>query len=635
MVAPHAIRRILAAARAALLALLTTGPMWVQAAVPSKELGELSLEQLSNIVVTSVSRHEEKLADAPAAIFVITAEDIRSSGARSLPEALRLAPNLQVARADTNQYAISARGFNNVLANKMLVLIDGRTIYTPLFSGVFWEAQDTLLEDIDRIEVISGPGTTLWGANAVNGVINVITRNSKDTVGTLVSAGGGNREYGGGARYGAVLPNGGTYRAYGTYFDRYHSQQANGTPIRDGSKHGQAGFRADWVNGEDAYTFQGDAYQADIDQAPEARTISGLDVLGRWTRQFADGGNVVLQAYFDRTERNHPGQFGENLNTFDVEFQHLLAPISNHVVLWGAGARYAQDMVTNSPLLAFLPASRDLNWAHVFGQDEIALASSVALIIGAKLESNVYTGTNFLPNVRLAWHPVDDGLLWAAISRAARAPSRIDRDYFQPGKPPYLIAGGPDFQSEIATVYELGYRAQPTPDLSFTINGYHYDYDRLRSLLPTPGGLVWSNDIAGTTTGLEAWGAYRISAAWRVYGGVTTLRKNLHVKAGAVDVGGLAALGNDPSTTWMLRSTLDIAPAWELDAMVRRVAALPSPAVPAYTAVDVRLGWQATPTIALSLTGGNVFDPGHTEWGVAGSRAEFQRSYFLNVVWKI
>jgi len=290
------------------------------------DIADLDLEQLTRIKVTTASRREERVIEAPASIFVISAEDIRRSGATSLPEALRLAPNLTVARADNNQYAISARGFNNVLANKLLVLLDGRTLYTPLFSGVFWEAQDFAMDDIDRIEVISGPGATLWGANAVNGVINIITLPASRTQGTLVRAVAGTDERGALVRYGGALPNGGSFRVYGKYWDRDNQELQGGGDIRDASKRATGGFRADWEGGIDQWTLQGDGYWGDIDQVPAARKISGANLLGRYTRRLGGDSSLLVQAYYDRTDREHPMQFKEALDIVDIEVQHSLKP---------------------------------------------------------------------------------------------------------------------------------------------------------------------------------------------------------------------------------------------------------------------------------------------------------------------
>ncbi|RYF39073.1 MAG: TonB-dependent receptor, partial [Comamonadaceae bacterium] len=298
-------------------------------------LADLSLEQLSSIEVTSVSKRVQRLSEVPGSVYVIRHEDIRRSGATSLPEVLRLAPNLQVARADANQYAITARGFNSTLANKMLVLIDGRTVYSPLFSGVFWEAQGVMLEDVERIEVLSGSGGTLYGSNAVNGVINIITRSAAETKGAVASAAAGNQDRVFSARYGAGAGDGGTaWRVYGRRSFRDNSELASGAAVRDGSDKSQAGFRADYGDGRQQLTLQGDAYVSDIDQAPSARRISGLNLLARYSRDLGGGSRAQLQGYFDRTERDQPGAIQEALNTFDVEFQHLSQPWATHELLW-------------------------------------------------------------------------------------------------------------------------------------------------------------------------------------------------------------------------------------------------------------------------------------------------------------
>ncbi len=393
-------------AAAALEAHLACAAPTQLAAVPQlKDLVELSFEQLSTLTVSSVARREQRLSDAPAAVFVITNEDIRRSGATSLPEALRLAPNLQVARDDANQYAITARGFNNVLANKLLVMVDGRTVYSPLFSGVFWDAQQVMLEDVERIEVISGPGATLWGANAVNGVINVITRRAADTQGGLVAAGAGNREAATSLRWGGRFGNDGHYRVYGTWLDRDNTELANGTSVRDASKAGQLGFRADWGTSSSSFTLQGDAYRTDVEQLPGgSRDLAGGNVLARWSRMLQDESSLRLQAYYDRVERNQPGAIRERLDTWDLDAQYGFGFGARQRMLLGGGYRYMHDEITNlGPALAFRPASDNLHRAHVFAQDEIALTEALDLTLGLKLEHNNFPGWEPMPTARLAW----------------------------------------------------------------------------------------------------------------------------------------------------------------------------------------------------------------------------------------
>lgn len=599
-------------------------------------LADLSLEELGNIEVTSVSRRAERLADAPASIYVITGEDIRRAGVNSLPEALRLAPNLLVARTNANSYAVSARGFNNAVGNKLLVLIDGRTIYTPLFSGVFWDAQEVMLEDVERIEVISGPGATLWGANAVNGVINVITRAARDTEGGLLTAGAGNREYGGAFRYGGKFGADGHYRVYGRGFEQQNTERANGTSVADGWNKGQAGFRADWGGTSRNFTLQGDAYSGDLEQvAPGKTKIEGINLLGRWNQQLASGSDLRVQAYYDRVVRDQPGSFREELDTLDFELQYAVKPARKQRLLWGAGYRHASDRVQNSSALAFLPAHRNLSWANLFVQDEIALGDGWDLTVGAKVERNVYTGAEFLPSARLSWKPSANQLVWGALSRAVRAPSRLDRDFFVPGAPPFQIAGGPSFQSEISKVMEIGYRAEPMSALSYSITAFHHIHDHLRSLELRPGGsIVFDNQIEGTTNGIETWGTYQATRAWRLSGGLMMLKQHLRLKPGSTDIGGVNALENDPNHQWMLRSTVDITPRHEFDVMVRRVGGLPNPAVPSYTAVDARLGWRPSREFEMSLTLQNLFDSEHVEFGAAPGRSGFVRGLFLKLLWR-
>jgi iron complex outermembrane receptor protein len=607
------------------------------------DLADLSLEQLANIEVTSVSRRGERLSDAAASIYVITNDDIRRSGVTSLPEALRLAPNLQVARVSASSYAISARGFNNSIGNKLLVLIDGRTVYTPLFSGVFWDSQDVVLEDVDRIEVISGPGGTLWGANAVNGVINIITRPAQATQGTLVAAGGGNLEAGGSVRHGGKFGADGHYRVYGRYFDRDNTERANGTAVSDGWHKGQAGFRADWGGGNRNFTVQGDAYSGKLETLPSRTTLDGVNLLGRWSQRLAGGSDLRLQTYFDHSERDVPSSFREVLDIFDVEFQHGIPFGASQRVLWGGGYRYARDRVDNTPGFAFLPAHRNLDWANLFVQDDIKISNTVELTAGIKFESNDYTGWETLPSVRLAWKPYAEQLLWTAISRAVRAPARLDRDLFLPANPPFILGGGPEFRSEIANVFEIGNRGRPSSAMSYSITAFYQDYDRLRSVEPAPGGTcvsvtpgnncVLGNLIEGTSQGIEAWGSYQVMPAWRLSAGVLLLDVDLKTKPGSTDANP-AALGNDPDHQWLLRSAHNLTDRLELDFILRSVGELPNPDVPSYAAVDVWLGWRPMRNLELSLTLQNLFDDSHPEFGTPATRSVFERGAFLKLVWR-
>jgi iron complex outermembrane receptor protein len=612
------------------------------------ELADLSLEELGNIEITSVSKRAERLSDAAASVFVITTEDIRRSGATSLPEALRIAPNLQVAQVSASGYAITARGFNNSSANKLLVLIDGRPVYTPLFSGVFWDVQDVMLEDVERIEVISGPGGTLWGANAVNGVINVISRSAKNTQGTLVAAGVGNREADAAVRHGGTIGADGNYRVYGKYFDRDHTSTANGNAKSDAWHKGQVGFRADWDRPGDQFMVQGNAYHgregqplpgsisiSGVNLPLDTISLSGVNLVTRWQHLLEGGSNVTLQGYFDRTERTVPPTFAETLDIVDLQFQHSLQPIGIHAAAWGAEYRYGMDRVTNSSFFAFLPANVNQKWASIFAQDEMTLRKDLRLIVGARLEHNDYTGNEFLPNARLAWKFAPDHLLWTAASRTVRAPSRLDRDAFVPGNPPFLLNGGSNVRSEVAKVYELGYRGQVTSKFSYSVTAFHADYDHLRTqeIAPSRTFLIFSSEMEGKSNGVEMWGTYQALRMWRLSGGLSALRERLQLKPGSNDATAVSAQqGRDPALTWMLRSSLDISAQSEFDLTLRRVSALSNPAVPDYMAVDARFGWKPRRDLELSVTGQNLFGSGHGEFTDVATRTQLQRSVFFKAL---
>ena len=604
--------------------------------IAATDLADLSLEQLGNVVVTSVSRRPQSVTSAPASVYVISHEDIRRSGVTSLPEALRLAPNLHVARADTNQYGITARGSNSTLANKMLVMIDGRTVYSPIFSGVFWEAVDVLLEDVDRIEVISGPGSTLWGINAVNGVINVITRRAQDTRGVVAEAGAGNTERGAHVRYGTGIGTSGALRAYAKVSERDPGELVNGQPIRSEVDRAQIGFRYDAVSSSGGFTLQGDAYRARIDQVPAARDIAGANLLSRWSTPLSENTDLTVQAYLDHTYRFHPGQFEQRLDTIDGTVQLEMQPLPDHRLILGAGYRYARDRTeTPGVALTFIPGDKSLAWGHLFVQDEMELPANLRLIVGAKVESNVYTGAEFLPNVRVAWQLSEHRLLWGAVTRTVRAPARIDRDLYQPARPPhFLLNGGPDFESEVADVVELGYREQFSDTFYVSTTLFRNDFDRLRSIEPRPGGARIENQLEGLVYGIETWAEWRVLPQWRLSAGAVRQRVHFEREPGSADVAGLASLSFDPAGWWSLRSNLDIARNIEFDAMFRRVGHFLRSAVPGYSAFDARIGWRPIPALELSLTVQNLFDPAHAEWGPVANPAQFPRSAFFRAIWR-
>jgi iron complex outermembrane receptor protein len=617
------------------------------------DFADMTLEELGNIRVISVSKRPETLADAAGSVFVITAEDIRRSGAQSLAEVLRLAPNLHVARAHASGYAISARGLNGSTTsapNKLLVMIDGRSVYSPLFSGVFWDVQDVPLEDVERIEVISGPGGTLWGINAVNGVINVITRSAEDTRGAVMTAHAGNFATGASFRYGADAA-GVNYRVYGKYSEYDHLLEADGSAVDDAWHRSQIGFRADWERSRDQWMVQGNAYRGRFGQPePGAIAVSGVDLeLGtieasgvnltaRWEHPLDDGASLSIQAWYDRTERTIPPTLDDTNDLIDLQIQHSLAPIGRHGLTWGANYRYGRDRSANtSSIFAFLPAHVNQTWSSLFAQDEIALRNDLRLTLGGRIERNPYTGTEFLPNVRLAWKLAPDHLLWTAVSRAVRGPSRLDVDSHIPGSPPFLLDGGPEVRSEVANVAELGYRGRPTDDLSFSVTAFHSDFDHLRTTEIAPSGtfLIFGNEMEGTSTGIEMWGAWQALPRWRLSAGYTATRDRMHLKPGSTDSTATSAAGRTPSNTWQLRSALTVAEDGDLDVAVRHVGALSSPDVPAYTAVDLRFGWRLQPALELSLAAHNLLDADHGEAGPIDTRSRIPRTVLLEVRWQL
>jgi len=598
-------------------------------------LADLSLEELGDVRVTSVSRQPERVADAPASIYVITREDIRRTGVTSIPEALRLAPNLEIARSDPVQYAISARGFNNAVGNKLLVLIDGRTVYTPLFSGVFWDQQDVLLTDVDRIEVISGPGATLWGANAVNGVINIITRSAAETQGLFASGGAGDLERNVAVRYGGELGTKGHFRVYAKGANLANTETATGAAVRNEWDRTQVGFRADWDTGRDRLTLQADTYQGESEDrgtvvgfAFGSIKVGGGNVLGRWTRQLESGGEFQVQSYYDHATRDDLLFFRPKADTFDVEATHSTTH-GKHSLLWGGGYRRTSDDIETTFATTFIPRARDLHWENVFLQDRIRLNTRIEATFGLKLENNDYTGTESLPSARFAWKLSERRLLWAGVSRAVRAPSRYDRDVFFPGTPPYLVIGGPNFLSEVADVLDVGYRAEPTDRLSYSVTIFQNDWDRLRSGTSLPVQL--ENKIEGPARGVEAWATWRLTRTWRLSGGFNTLDKNLRLKLGSTDPVGVnnETLANDADYQLVTRATADLRHNIVLDLRARHVDALPNPAVPAYTAVDATVTWQMRRRLSLVLAVQNLFDAAHAEYGPALSRGEIARGAYL------
>ena len=616
----------------------------VDYAAPSlSDLGQMSIEELTTLPVTSVAKRAQPVGQAPAAIYVITHDDIERSGATSIPEMLRLAPNLQVAQSSASHYVITARGFSGANAaqnfsNKLLVLIDGRTVYTPLYSGVYWDMQDVLPADIERIEVISGPGATLWGANAVNGVINIITRRTADTQGGQVEIGGGNLEQSASLQYGGGLSSTATWRAYAkTTFARDTVTAAN-TNGGDHWTKPQAGFRLDWSPSKvDSLTVQGDIYDgAETQAGANDELISGRNVLGRWSHAFTGAGDLQVQAYWDRTGRETQAAGGGRfqLDTYDIDLQHSFSLGGRNDVVWGGGVRSSRYRIDGTPTLLFIPASRTLNLANGFVQDTFAVTPSTHLVMGVKLEDDPYTGLAVLPNVRLSQTLGDGAMVWGAISRAVRSPTPFDRDVVEKVGSVVFLTGRANFKPESLTAYELGARAQPASRLSVSISGFFNDYDDLKTIETTPVSflpLLWGNGMHGDTWGVEAWGDYQAAPWWRLSAGFNLLYERLSFRPGASGILGVSQAGDDPPHQAFLRSSVNLGRrvTWEAD--LRYVGALPNPAVPAYGELNTSLGWAINDRVKLTVSGLNLLHDRHQELPAPANAVP--RSFFASLRW--
>lgn len=603
---------------------------------PAPALEDYSLEQLADIVVTSVSRQQERLSSAPASVYVIGSAEIARSGATTVPEALRLAPNLQVAFTGAKEYAISARGFSSQLANKLLVLVDGRSVYSPLFSGVYWEALDVVLADVERIEVISGPGGTIWGTNAVNGVINIITRSAADTQGGLAQVHAGSRYAGAVLRHGRRLANGAFVRVYGKRDETGAAPDDGPGGEGGGAGRRQAGFRLDWDGADQSLSVSGDLHAGALRAAREPRTdFSGANLVARYDTRLGGDTALRLQAWVDQQRREQPGAGQYKLDTVDLEAQLATRLGERHALTWGGGMRQARDRFDNGPILQFAPTHRTLRSANLFAQDEFSLTPALRATAGVRLEHNAYTGTELLPSLRLAWDLAPAAMLWAAASRTVRAPARIDRDLrlVDPGSngQRYLVAGGPDMQSEVARVLELGYRAQPASAVSYAVTLFYSDVDRLRTLEPQAGGAVFRNLGHGRARGVEAWGSWQPLRGWRLFAGAVLQDIDTGAAPSSQDASARTGLAtNDPRSYWQLRSSHDLGARVSADLLLRRVARLPQPAVPGYHELDLRLAWQARPGVELALAGRNLLHARHPEFGAAGLRQLAERHLFAS-----
>lgn len=649
------------------------------------ELTQLSLEDLLKIEVTSVSRKSQRLTDTAAAAFVLTAEDIQRAGVTSLPEALRMVPGLDVARLGSSRWAVSARGFNGRFAQKLLVLIDGRSVYSPLFSGVFWEAEDVMLEDLDRIEVIRGPGAALWGANAVNGVINIITKKARQTQGGLVAAQAGNVDRGILAlRQGGRAGEAGAFRVWAKLLDRAEfsaSDRSDSEGGEDASRSARAGFRVDaegvaggrlTVVGNASRSTSGEVLYGSSLVPPYAvpmrggQTNRGVNLLGRYEWTMAGGSQTTVQSYIDHTDLDQQVA-GEHRTTFDVDFQNRVVSLPGHDLIWGAGYRISRDRLESaSGFLALTPRERTFTLSSAFVHDEIDLVPERwRVVLGSKVERNTYTGVELQPNLRLLYTPSATDTLWAAVSRAARTPSRAERDADvllstrapgsaeNPGPLPVRerAVHNEQLDAEKLTALELGYRGQVGSGLSIDLATFHNVYRDLRagrSLGATPVltgpvpyvdyAILTSNTLRATSNGFELAVDGHPAAWWRLQAAYTWFRMRGE-RNGDPANDGLARLleGSVPRHQLSLRSSMNLGTSQQFDAWLRHVDRLPALGVDAYTELDLRYAYKVTRQFELSLVGQNLLAARHAEFVpdlVPGKRLDVGRAGYLRARWQ-
>ncbi len=638
------------------------------------DLTELSLEALMDIDVTLAGRKQEKQSKTAAAVFVITCEDIRRSGVTNIPEALRMAPGLHVAKIESGKWAITVRGFNGRFANKLLVMIDGRPVYSHLFSGVFWEAQDTLIEDIDRIEIIRGPGASLWGANAVNGIINIITKHSEDTQDNLVMFGYGTEERDfAGVRHGGKLGENATYRIYTKYFNRDESVDTNGDNFFDDWDMVRGGFRIDWKPSlADTIKVHGDIFNGKTGERsviPSASSpyseiyshnnlLAGGNILGRWERFLSTTSDIALQVHYDNIKKEDQGNKWI-CDTVGIDFQHRFVLGERQEVIWGLGYLFYHDDLVSTYALSFEPESENKHIFSLFIQDDITFFQEMArLTIGTKLEHNDYTDFEIQPNARLLLMPHEDHTFWAAVSRAVRTPARSDEDLqvtiqtipSETYNTTFTLSGN-NVKSEELIAMEFGYRLQATKRLNFDSTIFYNIYDNLSyssSGAPTfdmssqPPQLfipIYVDDtMKGKTYGAEFAINWHPLSWWRFMPAYTYLKMDLQLKGEEVQ-GANANNDDDPPLHIVsVRSSMEMPKNLEFDVWFRYVDEVLSGNVDGYFTTDVRLGWNPNKYLNLSIVGQNLIESRHPEFieqsSFASDSTEVQRSVYGKVTCK-
>lgn len=639
---------------------------------------ELSLDELMNIQVTSVSKKSEKASQAAAAVFVITREDIKRSGVRSIPEALRMAPGIDVTRIDSNKWAISARGFIGRFANKLLVLFDGRSVYTPFFSGVYWDIQDTLLEDVERIEVIRGSGAAIWGANAVNGVINIITRKASDTQGVYLNAGGGSKErVFGGARYGGKVGEDVYYRVYGKYFERENNDDVNLNPVNDDWRMGRGGFRVDWnATKDDQLGVQGNFYEGKTGGTsiiPNLKTatnrivnsdtnLAGGNLLMRWNKQIEDNEHLQFQAYYDYTERDSVWIRHEH-NILDLDFNHHFLFNEDQEIIWGAGYRFISDDAEGSDALITQRSQLDVHLFSLFIQDEITLVKDrFKVIFGSKFEHNDFSGFEIQPNARFLWTPHQQHTVWGSISRAVRTPARNERWFqvnsaFSPGPKPIQTTIFADIgrHAEELIAYELGYRVKPWSNFSADLALFYNDYDDLRSLQPRDELIDMGNflrlpvdavtNMDGESYGVELDLVWQVVDNWRLSGNYSYQKQQFHVLNGSrfSESEEFHTLNHKFS----IRSSLDILSnvswdvwfklAWTDDRKERAIKEPFAKDINDLLTLDTRLAWRPVKQVELSVVGQNLINNHQLEYFsefIINRPSQTERSVYGQIEWR-
>lgn len=643
-----------------------------QTAVADAPLRNLSLEQLGDVEITTASKTPQEVWNTPAAIYVITNDDIRRSGATSIPDVLRLAPGLQVERANSDQWVVGIRGFGSQFSRSVLVLIDGRSVYTPTSGGVIWADQDVMLEDIDRIEIIRGPGGTIWGPNAVNGIINIITKTAQDTQGALATGATGNVDRAiGAARYGGQIQKTLHYRIYSKGFNRGDEFHPDHDPFDDWWN-AQGGFRIDWERKEgDHYTLQGDLYEGNQGErtgiaflsplsqqnVDEVARASGGNVLARWDHDLSSTSGFQLQAYFDRTNRQDI-QYGETRNTIDLDFTHHFQLGDRNNVNWGLGARWSPDnIIQTQPTVNFIPNQETDHIYTVFVQDQLyVIPKELSLTAGVKVLENNYTGYETQPSGRLLWTPTPHQSLWAAVTRAVRTPSRIDDDvdlmgYSTTPFPVFLaIVGDKKFKSEDLLAYELGYRVLAAKRIYIDFAGYYDQYNNLEgygtpflTITSPPEPLLYvfnvpyANAIKGHAVGFEIAPDWKPLTWWQLRGSYSYINIAIEAKPGFSTAVTTAAQeeGSTPQNQGEVQSQFDLPKHFEFDQTYRYQGALPGVYVNAFQTADVRIGWSYKNSFELSLAGQNLLSPYHYEFPISpGPTIGIRRTVLAKITWK-